>query len=242
MSVKYISHIIAHIQGLKLISAIQNQLSTNPYNKTFRSAGCILCLVYLSACSTQTNDTPAPTSQSDQIELSETSKQAGDGLTQEPVKIDDKIFREAITALEENELSKAQRLFTTFIRQNPKLSGAYINLALIHFKQKKYSRSIELINKAIKLNPDQAPAYNLRAQINIQNGKIKDAKSDYLKAIRINPEYVNAQYNLALLYDIYLQEIELAIKHYEIYQSLIKRPDEANQEWITHLKGTLKNG
>jgi len=64
---------------------------------------------------------------------------------------------------------------------------------------------------------------------------------DYLKAIEIKPAYANAQYNLALLYDIYLQEIELAIKHYEIYTSLLKKPDEATQEWINHLKGTLKN-
>ncbi len=73
-------------------------------------------------------------------------------------------------------------------------------------------------------------------------GKINDAKKDYIKAIELKPDYINAHYNLALLYDIYLQEITLAIKHYETYLSLLKKTDEATQEWVNHLRGTLANG
>ena len=69
-----------------------------------------------------------------------------------------------------------------------------------------------------------------------------EAKNDYLKAIQLKPDYINAQYNLALLYDIYLQDIKSAIQHYEIYLSLIDKPDEPTLEWVNHLKGTLKNG
>lgn len=151
-------------------------------------------------------------------------------------------YKSGITALNNKDYAKAQRIFTQLIRNQPALAGPYTNLALLHYKNGKLDESLKLVNKALELNPNQAQAYNLRAQIYIKNNKVNDAKNDYIKAIQLKPDYINAQYNLALLYDIYLQEIELAIQHYEIYMTLIKKPDQATQEWVSHLKGIIKNG
>ena len=150
-------------------------------------------------------------------------------------------YRDGITALYNNDLSKAQRIFNEFIRNNPELAGGYTNLALVYFKKNEYVKSLKQVNKALELNPKQAQALNLRAQLYVRDGKIHKAKKDYIQSVTIKPKYINAQYNLALLYDIYLQEIEPAIKHYKIYLSLLKKPDEATEEWVTHLQGTLKN-
>lgn len=157
-------------------------------------------------------------------------------------KADREQYRKCLTALNNNEFSKAQRLFSEFIRNKPKLSGAYSNLALIHLKKNEYKKSLKQVNKALELNPDQAQALNIRAQLYILDGKIHEAKDDYLKAVASKPDYINAQYNLALLYDIYLQEIKLAVKHYKLYLSLLEKPDETTEEWVTHLKGILRNG
>jgi tetratricopeptide (TPR) repeat protein len=151
-------------------------------------------------------------------------------------------YRAGITALYSNEFSKAQRIFNEFIRNNPNLAGGYANLALVHFKKNEFEKSLKQLNKAIELNPKQAHALNLRAQIYVMNGKIHKAKDDYVLAVTIKPKYANAQYNLALLYDVYLQEIELAIKHYKTYMTLLKKPDETTKDWIKHLEGTLNNG
>lgn len=151
-------------------------------------------------------------------------------------------YKRGLIALNSNNDDEAQKIFKDFIEDKPKLAGPYTNLALIHYKKKEYDKALELVNKALARNPTQAEAYQLRAQIFVNKGKIHDAKNDYLKAIELKPDYINAQYNLALLYDIYLQEIVLAITHYEIYLSLIKKPDEATQEWVNHLKGTVANG
>lgn len=156
-------------------------------------------------------------------------------------KADKEKFRNAITALNNSDNSLALRLFNELIRSNPKLAGPYTNLALMYYNKQEYDKSLKLTEKALKLNPSQAQAYNLRGQLNITAGKVHKAKADYLKAVELKPNYANAQYNLALLYDIYLQEIELAIKHYQIYTKLQKKPDTATLEWINHLKGTLAN-
>ena len=151
-------------------------------------------------------------------------------------------YKRGLIALHNNEDDEANKIFNNFIKNNPQLAGAYTNLALLHFKKKEYKQSLKLVNHALQKNPKQAQAYQLRAQIFVNSGKIHDAKKDYIQAIKLKPDYINAQYNLALLYDIYLQEISLAIKHYEIYLSLIKKPDDTTKEWVNHLKGTLANG
>jgi len=148
-------------------------------------------------------------------------------------------YEKGLIALNNNEITEAERTFNEFLADKPDLAGPYTNLALIQFKKKNYEQSLELVNRALLRNPEQAQAYQLRGQIFLTRKKIHDAKKDYVKAIELKPDYINAHYNLALLYDIYLQEIALAIKHYEIYLSLIKKPDEATREWVNHLKGIL---
>ena len=151
-------------------------------------------------------------------------------------------YQDGIDAMKKGEQAKAQRVFRKFIRSKPKLAGAYINLALIHFEKEESEKSLKLVNRAIELNNQQPQAFNLRAQLLIKQGKINQAKEDYLSAIQLKPDYANAQYNLALLYDIYLQELTLAIKHYEIYLSLINYSDEPTQEWLDQLKRTQASG
>ena len=190
----------------------------------------IICLIALSSCA---NDAYRELASDPEPAVSK-----GNSVS----KSDRNAYRKALTALNNNDLDEAQRLFNQFIRNKPKLAGGYSNLALIHLQKNELDKSLEQVNKALELNPDQTQALNIRGQLNIKQGKIDEAKKDYLKAVKIKPNYIHAQYNLALLYDVYLQEIALAIKHYKIYLSLIKKPDTMTQDWVIHLEGTLKNG
>jgi len=151
-------------------------------------------------------------------------------------------YERGIAAMSVHDYSAARRIFAEFIRENPQMAGAYTNMALIHFENQAYEQALKLAERAIELNNRQSQAYNLRAQLLIINGAVLEARNDYLKAIELNPQYSNAHYNLALLYDLYLQDVKLALRHYEIYMSLIMQPDEATQNWIEHLNRTLRNG
>lgn len=209
-------------------SMLSNNVTTTSSNKL--SLILSLCALALSACTQVPDKQLASVEQpsgSEEISISNADREE---------------YKHGLIALNNNDNDEAQKIFNDFIEDKPELAGPYTNLALMHFKNKEYDQSLELINKALARNPKQAQAYQLRAQILVSKGKIHDAKKDYIKAIELKPDYINAQYNLALLYDIYLQEIPLAITHYEIYLSLIKKPDEATKEWVNHLKGTLANG
>jgi tetratricopeptide (TPR) repeat protein len=181
---------------------------------------------------------PAP--QTDEP-ASENVQQQKAPVTEEKA-IDTEMYQQGLDALALNDFSSARNIFQQFIKENPTLSGAYTNLALIDYKQEKYDQAFKLIEIALSINPQQAAAFHLRAQLYLQQGKIKRARDDYLMALKLKPDYINAHYNLALLYDIYLQEIALAVEHYNKYLSLITEKDSATREWVNHLKNTLKNG
>ena len=197
------------------------------------TTGCLLLLIL--GCSQKT---PAPqTPESAPLEVPQQNTPVV-----EQKAIDREMYQSGLDALALSDFSSARKIFQQFIKDNPALSGAYINLALIEYKQENYEQALKLIEIAISVNPQQAAAFHLRAQTYLQQGQIKLARDDYQMAIKLKPDYINAHYNLALLYDIYLQEIVLAIEHYNIYLSLTTEKDSATREWVNHLKSTLKNG
>jgi tetratricopeptide (TPR) repeat protein len=205
-------------------------LTNMSLNNKLAAITMILSLMALSAC-TQTSVKTEPDTTAGEIkptiEISDSDKEQ---------------FQSGLTALADNNDDKAESIFQDIINNKPYLAGPYCNIALIRFKDAKYQESLDLINKAIGLSENIAQAYNLRAQILIKMGKINEAKSDYLKAVNLDQNYANAHYNLALLYDIYLQDIPQAINHYEKYLSLLTQPDKVTQQWVDHLKGAIKHG
>ncbi len=156
--------------------------------------------------------------------------------------VDPAMYQQGLDALALNDLAGARKIFQQFIQNNPQLSGAYLNLALIDYRQENYQQAEKLLDIALSLNPEQPVAFHLKGLIDQQQGRIKQARDSFLRAIELKPDYMNAHYNLALLYDIYLQEIELAIQHYNLYLDLNTEKDAATREWINHLKNTLNNG
>lgn len=151
------------------------------------------------------------------------------------------LYRQAITELNNNELDKAEQSFTKMTELHPDLAGPWANLALVYLKQEHMEKAEENIQIALQKNPDMPQALNLAGYIENQKGEINQAKSFYEKAIKNKPDYALAHYNLALLYDIYLQDIPKAVQHYEQYLSLIKVEDSKTKSWVEELRLNMKS-
>lgn len=158
-----------------------------------------------------------------------------------PTKRQLSIYADALIALNNNDLDKAQTLFTKMSKLQPNIAGAWANLALVSIKKEQYSEAERLINIALQKNPQMPQALNISGILAQKNGNIIEAKSLYQQAITYNPNYSLAHYNLALVYDIYLQDIANAIKHYQFYLQNIKGKDEQTAEWLATLQATMGN-
>ena len=156
---------------------------------------------------------------------------------------DEKIaYDKALTFLNNENLTSAKEIFLQISDARPELAGPHANLAIIALKNKNPERARELIKVALTKNPRFAQALNLLAYLEQISGKIKSAEKHYKEAIENKNDYAIAHYNLALLYDVYFQDIGKAIPHYEKYMELINNKDKNTADWLEQIKRKTENG
>ena len=56
-----------------------------------------------------------------------------------------------------------------------------------------------------------------------------------MMAVTSNPDYALAHYNLGVLNELYLQRLDIALKHFETYQALVG-DDRQVEKWIVDLR------
>lgn len=186
--------------------------------------------ILLSACSAPEVRPDSSLRKIDETEINQTSES------------DIQKYREAINYISTGELEKAYTILLDFSEQHPQLAGPWANLALISIKQNKIPEAESLLNKALQRNPKMPQAHNLMGFIEKQKGNIIKAKEHYEQAVEYKDDYAIAHYNLALLYDIYIQDIAKAIVHYQKYMTLTNNKDKKTATWLEELKSTIKKG
>lgn len=151
-------------------------------------------------------------------------------------------YKKALTFLNNENLSSAKEIFLQISNERPELAGPHANLAIIALKYKNPERALELVKIALNKNPKLAQALNLLAYLEQISGEILAAEKHYKEAIENKNDYAIAHYNLALLYDVYFQNIEKAIPHYEKYMKLINNEDKNTADWLEQIKRKVDKG
>ena len=98
----------------------------------------------------------------------------------------------------------------------------------------------EQLKIALDLVPGHPVACNEYGLIYRQTGRFAQAREMYEIALARFPDYDPVHRNLGILCDIYLNDLQCALEHYEIYSR--KRPeDEQAQLWIKELRGRMQS-
>lgn len=145
----------------------------------------------------------------------------------------------AVQMMKAGKLDDAMLVLQQISAQHPMLSGPLVNQALVAIRQEKWEDALEAADQALKINPRNPFAWNLRGIVMREQGKFADARKAYENALAIDPQYAKAHFNLGVLADLYLQDLPLALTHYEKYQSLQRKPDPAVGNWIADLRNRL---
>jgi len=151
-------------------------------------------------------------------------------------------YKKALSLLNRNKLDAAKEMLQELRNDRPELAGPYTNLALIALKQKEPEKALELVQISLTKNNKFPQALNLLAYLEQVNGEIRAAEKHYLEAIKYKGDYAIAHYNLALLYDVYLQDIPSAIPYYEKYMKLTNGKDKNTADWLQQIKRNKDNG
>jgi Tfp pilus assembly protein PilF len=189
----------------------------------------ILLIASVAACT--------PGIQPDRAQTGE-SPEADSSLVSESERND---YRNAITALNNNKLDLAESILKEMLKNRKDLAGPWANLGLVYLKKNDVANASKALEQALQLNPKQAYAHNLMGVIEYNNGNLKKATEHYQAALASKPDYANAHYNLALLYDIFYQDIPKAVEHYQLYMEHSKHADKETGTWLEQLSSTLKS-
>ena len=146
------------------------------------------------------------------------------------------LYQQALTALAAGRFQEAERALLVVAQREPRLAGPHANLGILYGRTGRPAQALASLGEAVRLNPDRAAYYNELGVISRREGKFDDARRYYAKALDLDPTYAYAHLNIGILYDLYLQDSEKAMQHYERYQELT--PGEAGtvKKWIADLQ------
>lgn len=149
-------------------------------------------------------------------------------------------YTKAIADIEATKYRQATSSLHRIMADNPGFTDGWANLALAQLRAGDIQQAKQSALNAVQLEQNSASLENLLGLIHVEDGSYKNAENNYKRALELNPAFANAHYNLALLNDIYYQNITRAIQHYERYLALINKADPDTEAWVAELKRNIK--
>ncbi|MDJ0928023.1 MAG: tetratricopeptide repeat protein [Gammaproteobacteria bacterium] len=123
----------------------------------------------------------------------------------------------------------------------PEYAGPYTNLAILAAAGGDDDSAAAYLQQALDVCSNCAPTLNQIGIMHRKAGRFAAAEEAYLAAVENDPSYALAYYNLGVLYDLYRQQHELAVEHYEHYVALSGDAERTKQvgKWIADLRRRL---
>jgi Tfp pilus assembly protein PilF len=204
-----------------------------------------MVLSVLAGCATDGKVKPARVSQETSLAEGSSVARLEDGrkgfiITEVP-QMDEasrKDFERAVAMMKDQDYGQAVELLEKVIGQSPGVTAPYIDIAIAYRHIGKPEKAEEHLKAALQLVPDHPVASNEYGLLCRKAGRFADARAIYEKAIARFPDYYPMHRNLGILCDLYLNDPECALEHYEIY-SEAKPEDKQVKLWIADLRARL---
>ncbi|MCW8901033.1 MAG: tetratricopeptide repeat protein [Gammaproteobacteria bacterium] len=204
-----------------MLNNLLSALSYAEKHPNTRTVATLLFTLFFSACSVTPDNLPS------------SNKELNPGTN--------KLYVDAVFEMKSGNTKSAQLLLTKVIQQQPDFSNAHVNLGILYIKMNMFEKAETSMQQALKISPDNIYALNQQGFLYRRKGDFSNAKASYEKAINIESGYANAHLNLGILYDLYLYNLEKAIKQYKIYNDLSKGNDQQVSKWIVDLERRQQN-
>ena len=149
-------------------------------------------------------------------------------------------FRRAVVMLNDGHYEQAAGLLDKVVQKSPGVSAPYINLAIAYRHLDNLEQAETHLKAALDLVPGHPAACNEYGMLYRKTGRFKEARAMYEMALERFPDYYPLHRNLGILCDLYLDDLQCALAHYEIY-GLARPDDEQVQLWIADLRNRLKS-
>lgn len=147
-----------------------------------------------------------------------------------------KRFRVASELMADEQYRDARKAFEAITRDFPALSGPWLKLGELAEIGERMERAEKSYEKALAVNPENVNAYLALALFQRRSGDFEEARDTYVSALELWKDFPEAHRNLAILYDLYMNQPALAQPHFEAYDFLTDGDDPQVADWLIEIR------
>ncbi len=196
----------------------------------------MLAILLLGACQSGPDKAPSP---KPAVATSPTVEEAA--VESAPDDANQQFYEQALASLKRGKTENALKILLQVSNDAPDKPYVFTNLGLAYFKLQQLDLAEQAFKQAIARNNKDAVAHNHLGILQRQKGQFNEARTHYQRALSIDSDYASAHLNLGILFDIYLQDLKQALRHYQKYQGLVSEEDTQVAGWIVDIQRRLKS-
>jgi tetratricopeptide (TPR) repeat protein len=199
----------------------------------------LLCITWLSACSSSSKKEVADAPESAPAATAPGAAAGLDPYLAQKVDVSASVrerFDAGVKMIAAKDWARAKTQFEALHRDEPKLSGPLVNLAIIARAQNEHAQAQTLLQQAIALNRFNWDAYLLLALEFREAGEFGKAATVYDDALKLWPDNETVHLNAGILQDLYLGNLPQALAHYQRYLALHGAEDKWVKAWAADVE------
>lgn len=125
------------------------------------------------------------------------------------------------------------------VQTNPEVAQGFAREGQLALEQGRRNAAVEAWQKAVELDPGNAVIVNNLALLLKDQHRFVEAVQLLETGIDRSPDVAELHFNLAVIAELYLLDLDKALTHYNRYRGLTKEEDTLVAGWIADLERRL---
>ncbi|MGD8546685.1 MAG: tetratricopeptide repeat protein [Thiohalophilus sp.] len=172
-----------------------------------------------------------------------TAKHAGDSGSilvgaRDDIAIDPGVARDfntALSLLKKEKYEQAIELLESIVKRENRVTAPYVNLGIAYMRVGEMGKAENNLKKAVELDPGHPIANNELGLLYRRTGRFSQARNVYERTLKKYPDFLPVRKNLAILCDIYLDDLDCALNNFEKLAEALPE-DQQLKIWIAEVK------